>query len=76
MNKREHMQIYAEKTPMRSVKHCKELLESFRLIEDEKNDIRSPKRGYGYNTLEELEPLATGFTIANDYGHIPGLRGG
>lgn len=48
VNKTEAMQIYASKTPMRSVKHCKDLLDCFRLIEDEKNDLRSPKRGYGY----------------------------
>jgi len=76
LDKMEAMQTYASKTPMRSVKHCKQLLDCFRMIEEDKNELRSPKRGYGYQTKEELEVLATGFTVANDYGHIPGLRGG
>jgi hypothetical protein len=40
--------VYASKTPMRSLAHCQALLDAFTIIETEKNDIKSPKRGYGY----------------------------
>jgi hypothetical protein len=50
--KPEPNQVYAAKTPMRSVKHCKQLLDAFKFIEQEKTDDRSPKRGYGYKTKD------------------------
>ena len=60
---------------MRSVKHCKQLLDAFKYIEQDKADFTSPKRGYGYKT-KDLHAKDSGFLLANDYGHIPGLRGG
>jgi len=60
---------------MRSLAHCQALLDAFTVIETEKNDIRSPKRGYGYKPKEVLMQ-STGQQRSDDYGHIPGLRGG
>ena len=59
---------------MRSVKHCQALMTAFRKIEEDKVASKTPKPGYGY-LPKELLSHTTGFTLANDFGHIPGLRG-
>merc|ERR1740115_307031 len=61
---------------MRSVAHCQQLLECFRKIDKEKVEVKQPKRGYGYLDLNKPNTLAVGSTVSNDFGHIPGLRGG
>jgi hypothetical protein len=38
-----------------------------------KSEARAPKAGYGYMSKDKLNHT-TGFTVSNDYGHIPGLR--
>lgn len=59
---------------MRSVKHCNALMNAFKKIEIEKQAIKTPKPGYGYAPKAAMT-ATTGFTLSNEYGHIPGLRG-
>jgi hypothetical protein len=58
---------------MRSAAHCQQLLNNFREIELAKSEARAPKAGYGYINKDRMNHT-TGFTVSNDYGHIPGLR--